>query len=538
MKTGGSVEGIALDRAPVAPILNAADAVLGPPLLRGLGGAPALRWRDRELTYEQLRQAVNRAGHALRHQGVTPGARVLLLLADAPALVVAYLGALKVGAVPVTMHVRSTSSELLFAIRESECVLAVVDAANLPRYETIAPLLEAPPRVIAAGDAAGGAGPFEDWIAGYPPELQAERRRPADMAFWIYTSGSTGRPKAAVHAQRDVLGGGRYLRDVLGVRAGDRLFATSKLFFAYALGTCLFGALRLGATTVLCDEPASAAAVHDVLARHAPNVVFSVPGTYRELMRHGDPTAEPFRRVRHYVSAGEKLTPALLADWQARTGRPIVEGYGTTETLHMALTNRPGAIRPGCAGQVAPGAEVLLKDAQERTVTTPGEAGILWVRMASLCERYWNRPLRSEAVFRGPWFVTGDVFTCDAQGWFTHLGRDDDALKLGGQWMDLPELEALLLAVPGVADVAALGVPAPEGGETLGLVIVPEHRGTHRRLARRIRGVFAETRPVPGGPQLRWADELPRTASGKLQRYRLRRRWLERAASAPQADEL
>lgn len=517
-------------------MMNAAEAVLGPALDQGLRDAPALIQGERRLTYGDVLSAVNRAGNGLRSVGVEPEQRVMLMLKDSPELVCTYLGILKIGAVAVPINLRSSPEELLFYLTDSRARVLVLDAEFVPVYQRIAARLSGPPRVFVHGAAAIPAGMrhFGGLASGQPHHLDAVPLSPDDMAFWIYTSGTTGSARAAVHVQHDVLLSDAYLRDTLGVTAGMRLYATSKLFFAYALGTCLFGAFRLGATTILQGEWPAPEGVRDVLKAHRPDVVFSVPTLYRNVLRAGIAGEEPFRAVRTYVSAGEKLPEVLYHRWKEATGVEIVEGFGTSETIYMALTNRPGDCVPGSAGVPAPGAAVRLVDDRGERVDRPGTQGMLQVRMASTSDRYWNQQERTQAVMAGPWFATGDLFTFDERGRWTHHGRRDDLLKISGRWISSSEIEEFVLALPQVADAAVIGVNDEDGLMRLALYAVPAQVGAAGApLEAAIRNAILARLPIDQCPrQIRFLPELPRTASGKVQRYRLRQ---ELAAELAQA---
>jgi acyl-coenzyme A synthetase/AMP-(fatty) acid ligase len=345
-----------------------------------------------------------------------------------------------------------------------------------------------------------------------------------DMAFWIYTSGTTGSAKGAVHLQRDVLAADAYTGGVLGVGPGDVLFGTSKLFFAYTLGNCLFGSLRLGATTVLYDGWPDAKTVAETLRRYRPSVVFSVPTLYRNMLGEGVAAAEPaFRSVRHYVSAGERLPEALWHKWREATGVEILDGMGTSETIYMLLSNYPGKVRPGSSGTATPGTELKLADAEGRPVA-PGEAGILWARIASRADRYWNARDKSQEAFHGPWFRTGDMYTVDEGGYWHHQGRFDDMLKISGQWVSPAEIEEVVLAATPCTDAAVVGVPDPDGLPRTALFAVPPQGGFDSgALEVLIRRVVSERlSPYKCPKWVRFVNEIPRTATGKVQRFKLR----------------
>jgi benzoate-CoA ligase len=509
--------------------MNAALAVLDPALALGLGDHPALIGAQETLSYRQLRAGAFRWANALRGLGIQPGQRVLLLLRDSPALVCAYLGALAAGGVAVPLNPRSSDAEVAFVLRDSGCALALVapEFASLWRRVTHG----APPcPAFTVGGCAEGIPNWEERLGSASPHPEPVLLAETDMAFWIYTSGTTGEMKACVHRQQDVLPADAYLRETLGVGPGTRLFATSKLFFAYALGTCLFGSLRLGATTLLLEDWPTPDNVAAVIARHQPHVVFSVPAFYRRLLGNGGQGAGAAQRpemrdVRTWVSAGERLPAAVFERWRAATGAEIVEGMGTSETLYMILSHRPGQARPGSCGRPAPGVEARLLGVDGRPVGA-NAPGILQVRMASASSAYWNRPERSAAAFGEGWFTTGDVFTVDREGFWRHGGRQADRLATPDGSLNPADIEEALQAMPGVADACL--VPAP--GETaagLSVFAVSQPGAGQPQLAAltaAIQEAVARLLPPPfPRAAVRWLPELPRTAAGKVQRYRLRR---------------
>ncbi|HEX7926740.1 MAG TPA: AMP-binding protein [bacterium] len=496
--------------------MNAAQAVLGPPLAQGLGEQLAMIGRRDRLTYRQVQEEAGRCANALRAMDIVPGQRVLLLLRDSPALVCAYLGVMAAGAVAVTLNLRSSEAELAFVLRDSQPVLALVDPEYLPLWRgTVGGTASCP--VFTLGGVVAGIPAWEVRVAEALPAFDPMPVAGTDMAFWIYTSGTTGEMKACVHRHQDVLLSDAYLRETLGVTAGMRVFATSKLFFAYALGTCLFGAMRLGATTILLDAWPTPDAVARVIAQHQPHVVFSVPAFYRAMLA-ADVTAQPaFRKVGTWVSAGERLPATVFQRWHAATGAPIVEGMGTSETIYMILTQRPGAAVAGSSGKPAPGVEARLVDMQGQSVAA-NTPGILHVRMSSISAGYWNQPERSAQVFRDGWFNTGDVFTVDGDGLWRHGGRQEDRIPVPGGSVNPADIEESVQALPGVADACLVSVPS---GLT---VFAVETTGADRAsLALAIHDAVEQHLPPPiPAPAIRWVSELPRTASGKVQRYRLR----------------
>jgi benzoate-CoA ligase family protein len=504
--------------------MNAAEAVLTPALESGHGSRPALVFHDHVLSYQAVAEAVNRAGNALREVGVAPEQRVLILLSDSPTFVACYLGAIKIGAVAVALNLRAAPRDLLFYIRDSRARVLVLERAFLETYRLIERDLSDPPRLLLVdGEYPGGErlGPL---MARQSERLEAVDMSRDDMAFWIYTSGTTGPPKAAVHVHKDVLNAEDYLGGALGVRPGDRLFATSKLFFAYALGNILFGAFRLGATSILADQWPGPEAVARTVEAHRPTIVFAVPTIYRNLLAANVARHRGFHEVRHYVSAGERLPESLWQRWREATGVEIIDGMGTSETIYMLLTNYPGEVRPGASGRPSPGVEVKLADGEGRP-TPLGEAGILWARSASRADRYWNQQEKSQEAFRGAWFRTGDMYRIDADGYWFHEGRYDDLLKISGQWVSPAEIEDLMLTELPLRDAIVVGTVGSDDLMRLTLFAVgPEGDFDAREIERQIRMLATERLSVYKCPKwIRFIDAIPRTATGKAQRFALRR---------------
>jgi benzoate-CoA ligase len=505
--------------------MNAAEAILAPMLERGHGTRPALLFRDQLLSYEAVAAGASRAGNAFLALGVQPENRVLLMLRDGPDFVCCYLGAMRIGAVAVAVNLRSAARDLVFYLRDSRAAVLVIAKEFIELYRRVEAEIEDKPRLVVAEGEAPDAIPLDALLARQSALLPAREMSPDDMAFWIYTSGTTGVPKAAVHLHKDALDGESYLADWLGVRPGERLFATSKLFFAYALGHCLFGALRLGATTILLEEWPHPEPVARVIERHRPSVVFGVPTIYRNLLEAGIANRPGFRAVRHYVSAGERLPERLWQRWREATGVELVDGMGTSETLYMLLCNRPGAVRPGASGKPVPGVTARLADAEGNPVPA-GEAGILWARSPSRCDRYWNQQARSQEAFHGVWFRTGDMYRVDADGYWFHEGRYDDLLKISGQWVSPAEIEELLLSELPLVDAVVVGSAAADGLTRLTLFAVPRATAPEpAELEREIRALLAERlSPYKCPKWIRFLEEIPRTATGKAKRFELRRR--------------
>jgi benzoate-CoA ligase family protein len=503
---------------------NAVTAFLDDTIGGGAGDRPAIVSPAGTITYRALLQDACRAGAALRGLGVEHEQRVALLLPDGLEWAAVFFGALRIGAVAVPLNTRLGPAAWVAMLRDSRARVLMADAALLA---ALRPALTELPHLRAVFATGQGSGSLRAWLDGAVPDCAPEPVSGDDMAFWLYTSGTTGGPKAAIHLHRDLLACRHYAIDVLQASAQDRIYATSKLFFAYALGNALLIPLHLGARTYLDPAWPEPAAVHDVLRTYAPTLFFSVPTFYGRLLRAELPR-DAFRSVRACVSAGERLPAELYQAWRARFGVEILDGLGLTETIFMVLANRPGRSRPGSSGMPVPGTEARLLDAEGRPVPD-GEPGVLHVRTPSASPGYWNRLDLSRRAFVGEWFRTGDVMTRDADGFYHHAGRDDEMFKVAGMWVAPADVEAALLAHPAVADAGVVGAPA-EGGlvKAVAFVVARETAGGPAALAEELTAHAAGTLPSHQRPRrIRVVEELPRTVTGKLQRYVLRE-WAER----------
>ncbi|OAN53931.1 acyl-CoA synthetase [Paramagnetospirillum marisnigri] len=496
--------------------MNAADDILGPSIAAGRGDSLALICGERSLSYTELDRLACRFGNAMLNAGAQRGQPILLLLDDGPELVAAYLGAMKAGLAAVALNTRMAVKDLAHAMGDSGAPLLLVEDDLAELAAEAASQTHTSPRRIASGG-------FDDFLAGASERLVSADMDAEDTALWMYTSGTTGQPKGAVHVHGSIALGERHVRENLGVEPGDRMFSTSKLFFAYPLGHCLIGGLRCGATLVLHRGWPDAAAAAEVIARTRPKVVLSVPSLYRLMLKDGVATSDAFRGVKTWVSAGENLPAELCRRWMEETGGLMLEGIGATEALFLFIASTPQAMKPGACGRPLPWAEAQLRSADGEPITTPDTAGDLWVRMDSLFRRYHNRPDVTQRVLRDGWWKTGDVFAFDTEGWWTPQGRSDDMIKVSGQWVSPSEVEEAALGVPGVADAVAVGIPNEDGLVRLVLYAVAEP-GEHppileTRIVETLRGklaIFKCPRTV------RFLDTIPRTATGKVQRFKLR----------------
>jgi benzoate-CoA ligase family protein len=368
-------------------------------------------------------------------------------------------------------------------------------------------------------------------LAGGSPIDETEPTTRDDAALWMYSSGSTGVPKACVHLHHDmVVCAELFGRGVLGITSADRCFSVAKLFFAYGLGNALYFPFSVGATTILWPGPPAPAHVYDIIERHRPTLFFSVPTNYAMLLAHAAPGEHRSRRtdfdlssIRMAVSAGEALPTPLFDRFKQRFGIELIDGIGSTEALHMFISNRAGAVRAGSSGQLVAGYDARILDNDGQPVP-PGEIGNLWIRGDSVCAFYWNQHDKTVDTIHGPWLRTGDKYSVDADGYYWHAGRADDMLKVGGQWVSPVEVENVVLAHPAVQECGVVGFEDRDGlVKPIAFVVLrPGTEGTPERageLEQFVRDRIAEfKRPR----RVAFVTELPKTATGKIQRFKLR----------------
>lgn len=364
-----------------------------------------------------------------------------------------------------------------------------------------------------------GAPSWRERLVRSSPQAPAYDAAPDHPAFWLYSSGTTGRPKGIVHTHRSVLPAGQVFRE-LGIAAGERVLVTSRLFFAYGLEHGLLGVLAVGATSLpIADWPDPDSAT-EVVARHRPAAFFSVPTFYRRLLAQPAARLEPFRAVRHFVAGGERLPVPILEQWRQAVGGEILNLYGMSETFCACMVTPPGTSNGPRSGRPLALTEVRLRDAQGEE-PPPGEPGVLWVRHPALASGYANRAEQTAEQFRDGWFCSRDVFVRDDQGFYVHQGRSDELIKVSGQWVQPGELEEIVLAGGATAEAACVPVLDDDGFERLALFIAA--RGDAAAALEAAARACEQKLPRHKRPKwIRSIEELPRTATGKVQRFKLR----------------
>ena len=488
----------------------------------------AIRCQGASVTYGELAANVDRAGNAMRDLGIDMEDRVIIHCVDSPAFVYAFFGAIKIGAIPVPTNTLLVPNDLRYIVEDSRAVAIIVSAPLLPKVLEIRKDLPRLRHVLVAGGDASTPGvlSFDEALRSAHAELSPADTTPDDPCFWLYSSGTTGFPKGAVHLQHDMLFcADTYAASVLGSTERDRHFTVSPLFHAYGLGNGVFFPFRVGASTVLKPERPTPELVYGLITTERPTILFTAPTFYAALLAYpAAGFAYDLSSLRFGVSAGEALPKPLFDAWKQRFGTEILDGIGSTEMLHIFISNFPGTARGGTSGTVVPGYKAKIVD-DDGNELPAGGSGHLWVSGDSACAYYWNKHEKTKQTIRGEWLVTGDTYHLDPDGCFTYEGRSDDMLKVSGQWVSPAEVEAALMGHDKVLECAVVG--AKDKDELVKpkayVILKSGNPPGDDTLAEELRA-FVKGRITPY-KYPRWiifTTELPKNAAGKIQRYKLR----------------
>ena len=523
-------------------------------LAAGCAEKPAFLFGDQALTYGALMERVCRMGNALRDLGLRREERVLLLLDDAPAFPVAFFGATRIGAVPVPVNPRYRAEDFRFFLRDSEARVLVVDDAYLPAVEAALGDQRDRVQIITTGAVETVDHQLESLLAEARPELSPADTHRDDMAFWLYSSGSTGHPKGVVHLHRSVpYTCETYARHVLEIAQDDVVYGRV-LYHAYGLGNALTFPLWARATSVLDASRPSPAGVLAAVQRYRPTLLCLVPTLYNAILN--DPASETadLSSLRRCISAAEPLPPETLRRWRERFGLTILDGIGSTEMLHIFCSNTATAVRPGSTGKPVPGYDLRIVndagpgvgdaesqsvgdaesqsvgDAESQSVgdaesqrVADGETGTLQVRGGSAAPFYWRNREKSVNTMRGEWMLTGDRYRRDGDGFYWYEGRADDMIKVGGEWVSPIEIENTLLEHPDVGEAAVVGIPVDGLMRIKAVVVLRSGRDGDDALVAELQEWCKARRQRYQFPHIvDFAPDLPKTMTGKIQRYRLR----------------
>jgi benzoate-CoA ligase family protein len=504
---------------------NAAVDFVDRHLAEGRSDRIAIRCEGRSHSYGEIAVLMNRTGNALKGLGIEMESRVFLLLPDSPQFVAAFFGAIKIGAVPVPANTFLRGEDYEHLLEDSRAPVLVAHEALWREIEQIRGRLHHLRHVAVVGEAKHDELEFDNWVAAASPQLTPARTNADDAAFWLYSSGSTGYPKAVVHLQHDMrYATEHYARQVLELSEADVSFSAAKMFFAYGLGNGLYFPFGSGACSVLYPGRPRPESIFEIIQRERPTVFYGVPTLYASML--AVPDAEriyDLSSLRVCVSAGEALPAELFQCWKQRFGTEILDGIGSTEILHIFISNRAGAVKPGSSGLLVPGYGAKLVDEKGKIVAT-GEIGNLMIKGDSICSGYWNQHDKTKQTIRGEWIVTGDKYYQDEDGYFWHCGRSDDMLKVGGMWVSPVEVESTLFQHAAVLEAAVIGEKDQDGMVKPKAYVVLRHGyiGDEAMTRELIRFVKDKIAPYKHPRWISFVAELPKTATGKIQRFKLR----------------
>ena len=497
---------------------NAAEDLVRRNLEAGRGAKIAYIDDAGQYSYAELAERVNRFGSGLGALGIEMENRVLIAMLDTIDWPVAFLGAIKAGIVPVGVNTLLTTKDYEFMLSDSRAKALIVSEALLPQFQPLIGKLPFLKHVIVSGSA------FNDVLSKGKPEFAAAPTSRDEPCFWLYSSGSTGQPKGTVHLHGTLaLTAELYAQPILGIMESDIAFSAAKLFFAYGLGNALSFPLSVGATTVLMAERPTPAAVFKRLTERKPTIFYGVPTLYAALLADPNLPKKESLALRICTSAGEALPADLGRRWKERTGVDILDGIGSTEMGHIFLSNRPDDVRYGTTGKLVPGYRVKVVDDAGNPVK-PGEVGDLYISGPTSAAYYWNQQDKTRATFQGEWTKSGDKYSFDEAGYYTYAGRSDDMLKVSGIYVSPIEVEAALISHDAVLEAAVVGheddnkLVKPKAY----VVLKPGKTGDDALKAALQQHVKDKLAPYKYPRWIEFLNELPKTATGKIQRFKLR----------------
>jgi benzoate-CoA ligase family protein len=506
-----------------------ASRILFHNLANGRGARTALIGPAGKRSYLELCAEASRWGHGFQSLGLQRGDRILMFMDDTPAYPAAFFGAVRAGLVPLLINTLTTPDLLQFYLADSGASIAVADAEFCARFDAAACKdTRLHTLVVVNGRAGDHAAPHaivaEPWLHGFSADLAEADTHRNEMAFWMYSSGSTGRPKGIVHLQHDMAySEAAFARHVLELTPDDICFSVPKIFFAYGFGNSITFPFSAGAATLLLPGHPRPAPIFEAIGRFRPTVFFGLPTLYTTLTKAEGAADTDFSSLRMALSAAEVLSADVSNGWKSLTGLEIVEGLGSTEALHIYLSNRPDSKKPGAAGLRVPGYEIELKDKDGREVGD-NEEGIMWVRGDSNTPLYWNRPDKTAETIRDEgWIYTGDRFVRDSDGFHFFRGRADDLIKISGQWVYPLEVELCLAEHPDIRECAVFAAELPDRRMTLKAVVVMNSRAFDASDATKILQDFVKAKLLPYKypREIRFVEELPKTGTGKIDRQAL-----------------
>ena len=502
-----------------APTFNVAPSFIDRHLEEGRADKIMIRSAAGDtVTYAALAENVNRAGNALLGLGLGKGERMLMMVKDCPEFFYGFWGAIKAGIVPVPINTLLKAKDYQFMIEDSGCVGLLYSPEFAAEVEPALENASRKPGQAFLTDA------LTELMADASDALEAAPASADDDCFWLYSSGTTGTPKGAVHAHRDMVETSEhYAANMLGLKEDDVCFSAAKLFFAYGLGNGMTFPLWLGASTVLLPGPPTPDSTFDVIEKFKPTVYYGVPTLYAAQLRALETEDRDLSSLRACVSAGEALPAVIFRRWQEKTGTVILDGIGSTEILHIFISNILDDYNPGTSGRVVPGYEARIIDENREDVPV-GDSGRLIIRGGSTAKYYWNNPEKSAETMVDGWLDTGDTYILDEDGYYHYCGRNDDMLKVGGIWCSPFEIEAKLIEHPKVLESAVVGrADADNLIKPEAFVVLNDAGDAGDALSAELLAHCKEGLAKYKYPRwFNFVEDLPKTATGKIQRFKLR----------------
>jgi 4-hydroxybenzoate-CoA ligase len=515
---------------------NAADYFIDRNIRQGRGHKTALYFKERKYTYNDLQKMVNKTANALVELGLRIEDRVVLLMLDTPEFYACFWGAIRIGAVPVPVNTMLTPDDYHYFLNDSRARALMVSESLVPTIYKVGGELPYLRDLIVLEEGVGAHLPFKQKYRQAPSTCKSAPTSRDDVGFWLYSSGSTGFPKGAIHSQHDMIDCAEgFAKGVVGMNENDITLSAARLFFAYGLGNSNFFPLSVGASAVLYPERPTPELIFDLLRKHRPTIFFGVPTLYAAMLDYAakrdqkdgtkpDPNgAHALSSVRLCVSAGEALPPDVYTRWKERYGVEIIDGIGSTEMLHIFLSNRPGQVKPGSTGTPVPGYECkLLND--DGTETPQGEIGTLHVKGDSAAQFYWRKREKTRKTMVGEWINTGDKFMKDAEGFYWCHGRGDDMLKVGGIWVSPVEVERAITGHDAVLECAVVGHPDKDGLiKPKAFVVLKDRSRASEALAEELKAFVRDRLAKYKYPRwIEFVDDIPKTSTGKFMRFKLR----------------
>jgi benzoate-CoA ligase family protein len=510
----------------ITPRYNITSKLVDENVTAGRGDKTAIYYKDVTYTYREIQAYVNQVGNALHILGVHQDERVLLVMKDTPEAVASFYGAIKIGAIPIFVNTMYTADDFRYLLNDSRARTLIVDEEFIETAEAWREKRHFLKTTIIVGKPRDASHiSFHDIVSRCSEKLEAAYTTIDDAAFWNYTSGSTGVPKGAVHLQHDIFTCiENYAIGVLGLTQDDILFSASKVFFAYGLGNTLFYPFGVGGATVLLPDRPFPETIFETINKYRPTVFCGVPTLYASMLQIAEAEERyDLSSLRLCTSAGEALPKEIYFAWKKRFGLDILDGIGSTEILHIFISNRPGDVKPGSSGKLVRGYSARIVDTEGNDVPD-GEVGTLHIKWESIAAFYWRHHDKTKASMLGEWFNTGDQYYRDKEGYYYYCGRGDDMLKVGGIWVSPIEVEEALMAHPAVFQAAVVAKKDPHNLiKPKAFVVLNKDFKPGEALCKEIQQFVKKSiAPYKFPRWIEFVPALPMTETGKIQRYKLR----------------